>query len=319
MLTGEGLYVDDIKLQELLGKYFLSHFNTPEYFAFTFSNGDAGMNTVWRFVTEVFEDPAQAHAQSCNLARFLHECSAHPNIKSGDLYMAYFDKVTISGETTAAIGIYKTENKESFLRLVSNGSDYAMITEQGINTDKLDKGCLILDNNRSGGYKVLIIDKGRDSQYWRDDFLKLKPLADTYYFTQNYLAVTKNFVTQQLNQDFEVSRAEQIDLLNKSVEYFKTTDTFNEKEFTETVFGDEQVINSFRQFREESLEDQDVELADDFAISTAAVKKQARIFKSVLKLDKNFHIYIHGDKDLIEKGVDEQGRKYYKIFYTEET
>ena len=39
----------------------------------------------------------------------------------------------------------------------------------------------------------------------------------------------------------------------------------------------------------------------------------------MLKLDKNFHIYIHGDKDLIEKGYDQTtGKKYYKIYYDEE-
>ena len=61
-----------------------------------------------------------------------------------------------------------------------------------------------------------------------------------------------------------------------------------------------------------------MELADSFEISAQAVKKQARVFKNVLKLDKNFHIYIHGNREMIEQGVDENGRKYYKIYYEEE-
>jgi hypothetical protein len=28
---------------------------------------------------------------------------------------------------------------------------------------------------------------------------------------------------------------------------------------------------------------------------------------------------VHGNTDLIEKGVDSDGRKFYKIFYVEET
>ncbi|MES1226514.1 MAG: nucleoid-associated protein, partial [Bacteroidota bacterium] len=49
-------------------------------------------------------------------------------------------------------------------------------------------------------------------------------------------------------------------------------------------------------------------------------KKQAKVFKSVLKLDKNFHIYIHGRRDLIEKGIDEiTGKKFYKIYFEEES
>jgi hypothetical protein len=45
-----------------------------------------------------------------------------------------------------------------------------------------------------------------------------------------------------------------------------------------------------------------IDREDGFSISAEAVKKQSRVFKSVLKLDKNFHIYIHGDKELIERG-----------------
>jgi hypothetical protein len=61
-----------------------------------------------------------------------------------------------------------------------------------------------------------------------------------------------------------------------------------------------------------------LDISDSFDISSQAVKKQARIFKSVLKLDKNFHIYIHGNRNLIEQGVEEDGRKFYKIYFKEE-
>ena len=61
----------------------------------------------------------------------------------------------------------------------------------------------------------------------------------------------------------------------------------------------------------------DVEFIDTFAISESAVKKQTRGLKSVIKLDKNFHIYIHGNRELIEQGEDRKG-KYYKVYYQEE-
>ena len=65
-------------------------------------------------------------------------------------------------------------------------------------------------------------------------------------------------------------------------------------------------------------ENKQIELNNQFDISAKAVKKQARAFKSVLKLDKNFHIYIHGDRNMIEQGIDNDGRKFYKIYYQEE-
>ena len=39
----------------------------------------------------------------------------------------------------------------------------------------------------------------------------------------------------------------------------------------------------------------------------------------VIKLDKNLPIYVHGARELIEQGVDEEGRKFYKIYYKEES
>ena len=60
-----------------------------------------------------------------------------------------------------------------------------------------------------------------------------------------------------------------------------------------------------------------LDFADNFTISESAVKKQARALKSVIKLDKNFDIYVHGNRNLIEQGRDEKGT-YYKIYYQKE-
>jgi hypothetical protein len=62
-----------------------------------------------------------------------------------------------------------------------------------------------------------------------------------------------------------------------------------------------------------------VEWDESFDIDLAAVKKQGKVFKSILKLDKNFHIYIHGRQDLIERGFDEaKGKHFYKVYFEQE-
>ena len=136
--------------------------------------------------------------------------------------------------------------------------------------------------------------------------------------TTDLLKVARTFITEQLPEDFVVERTDQIDLLNRSVQYFKEHAQFDQKEFAEEVFRDEKAIGSFNRFSDRYQEQHNVELQDNFEISPEAVKKQARVFKSVLKLDKNFHVYIHGDRSKIERGVDEEGRKYYKIYYDQE-
>ena len=79
------------------------------------------------------------------------------------------------------------------------------------------------------------------------------------------------------------------------------------------------MIQRFQKFGQDFQRENDVEIMQNFEITSQAVKRQARIFKSVIKLDKNFHIYIHGDRNRIEQGVDDRGRKFYRIFYDEET
>ena len=54
-------------------------------------------------------------------------------------------------------------------------------------------------------------------------------------------------------------------------------------------------------------------------ISEGAVKKQSRMFRSVIKLDKNFHVYVHGNSKFIEKGFDDEANmQYYRLFFREE-
>jgi hypothetical protein len=191
-----------------------------------------------------------------------------------------------------------------------------------LNIHKLDKGCLIFNTEKENGYLLSIIDntnKGNEAQYWKDGFLSVLITNNNFNQTKQFLGITKQFVTKQLDEDFEVSKADKIDFLNRSVDYFKTRDTFDKQEFEKEVFHHPNIIKSFRQFDDNYRQENGVDLFDSFKISTQAVKKQARVFKSVLKLDKNFHIYIHGNRELIEQGVDENGRKFYKIFYEQES
>jgi hypothetical protein len=102
--------------------------------------------------------------------------------------------------------------------------------------------------------------------------------------------------------------------------FFKTKDQFNQHEFEAEVLEDPSVIESFRNYERTLMTGNESDIVDNFEISAQAVKKQVRVFKSVLKLDKNFHIYIHGNRQLIEKGFDEETNKhYYKLYFDQES
>lgn len=312
----------DEDLKALLLGFFLKSFKTHEKFTFTHSS-DLELNEVYAFVSKIFKDTDSLFLQSIAIAQHLYEQSAHPNIKSGELYVVYFRDIMLDNEEVDAVGIFKSENRDTFLKVFSTEGGFELQSENGININKLDKGCLIFDSEKEKGYKVCVVDntnKGEEARYWKSDFLNIKTREDSFQYTQNYLEMCKDFVKDQLPTEFEVSKPEQIDMLNKSVNYFKKKDSFDVNTFTDEVLQQPEIIDSFKTFKKQYQSDRDLPMVDEFEISEQAVKNKSKIFKSILKLDKNFHIYIHGNKDLIEKGMDEDKKmKYYKIYYREES
>ncbi len=271
--------------------------------------------------SQLFEGAGSFHGLSVKIAQHLYEVSNHPNIKSGDLFVTRFRDVLIHDELLEAIGIFKAENRHAFIKVDQATDDFTLQYDDGIHVDKLDKGCLIFNTGKEEGYKVCMVDasnKLTEAQYWKDIFLNLKPCNDNYHSTREFLNMTKDFVKKQVPEEHDVGKADQIDMLNRSAEYFKTHESFDKQEFEEEVFDQPEVAESFRRFDEDYRTNNEVAINDQFEISSQAVKKQSKGFKSVLKLDKNFHIYIHGDRSKIEQGTDPDGRKYYKIYYDQE-
>ena len=80
-----------------------------------------------------------------------------------------------------------------------------------------------------------------------------------------------------------------------------------------------QYTSSFGEYMDSYMAKHGLEMPDNFAISESAVKKSSRSMKSVIKLDKNFHIYVHGGEGLIKKGYDEAtGMEFYQLFFKNE-
>jgi hypothetical protein len=309
------------ELSKTLVSYFTTSFKSQEYFNLYHSSGDLKLNEVFMFVSEIFDNPDRLYNQSVFLAKHLYDVSTHPKIKGGEFYVVLFNDCMVEGETVNAVGLFKSENKDTFLKVHPVEEIYEIESEKGININKLDKGCIIFNRERESGYTAVVVDnsnRGDEAIYWVDNFLKLMQRQDDYSHTQNTLSLCKNFITEELAQEREFSKADQADLLNKSINFFKEKDSFDFKEFANEVIEQPGLINRFQKYKSDYEKGADIDIADNFTISNFAVKRQARIFKSVLKLDKNFHVYIHGNRDLIERGVDEDGRKYYKLYYKDE-
>ncbi|MEA1873521.1 MAG: nucleoid-associated protein [Bacteroidota bacterium] len=310
----------DEELYDLFLLYFLKNFKITELFHF-YHDEAIEKNTAFAAAQDIFENPDNLHDASERLARRLYNKTELESIHDGELHVAYFTECMSMGKYTDAVGIFKSEIKSQFIK-VNSVTDTPDIThDSGIGVNKIDKGCLIFNQEKEKGYIVAVIDKvsrGEEAHFWLDDFLQIIQRKDEYYNTQNVMEMCKTFVTKELPNNFEVSKADQADMLNKSVNYFKEKEAFDMNDFSSEVMEQPEVIDSFKNYKQNFQQDRELELQENFDISEPAVQKKSRSLKSVIKLDKNFHIYVHGNRRLIEQGEDESGRKFYKIYYEQE-
>ncbi|MFL5728495.1 MAG: nucleoid-associated protein, partial [Cytophagaceae bacterium] len=153
----------DQPIRDLLVKYFLGPFKSNEFFTFTHTS-DLAMNEIYTYASEIFSDPDRFFIQSVNMAKHLYENSLHPKVKGGELYIAYFSGCIVEGEVTDAIGIFKSESRETYLKVYPAGDGFEVSSEDGININKLDKGCIIFNADKETGYKVCITDNTNRSE-----------------------------------------------------------------------------------------------------------------------------------------------------------
>ena len=321
-LSASPLTLNDDLLRPLMLKYFLQGINPFEQYQFTHLSSLA-LNEVYSYAQSIFENPTLLPEISADIARFLYSKSTHVRVKEGELYLALLQNVPLHNSFHTALGIFKSETKDSFLKVLAHGQNLELVHEEGVATHKLDKGCLIFNTDPSSGYIACVVDntnKQQDAQYWVSSFLQLQPIANDYNLTNNLLDCTKQFVQQVYPDQFNVTRTDQIELMERSLDYFKTNDSFDAESFATHVLHHDAVIEAYNGFKTKYADAHGAVFENKFDIENSAVSKQAKTYKSILKLDKNFHVYIHGRRELIERGYDEEkGKKFYKLFYDEES
>lgn len=312
---------DDADVVNLLKNYFLSPFRKDAFYRFVSYEGDLMNNPVYHSVNQVFDSESAFYDSSVEIANQLFEQSNNPNIKPGEVYIVHFKNCNVEEGVCDAIGIFKSETKDTFLKIIMNQNTLQLKSESGINIKKLDKACLVFNVRPEEGYKVSILDKTntKEAVYWTTDFLGLEPCNESYFQTANYLNLCKDFVKDIYNRENDVPRADQIDMLNRSIDFFKGNEVFSEDRFKDEVVREPEVISAFENFRKQYEVDKEVPLSDSFNVSEFAVKDEKKYFKHVLKLDKNFHVYIHGQRKYIEKGYDTaRDMNFYKLYFRDE-
>lgn len=304
------------ELGELLKSYFLMAFKDEERYAFSHPTS-LYLNEVFSYVSEIFDNENTFHEQSKNLAKFLYEKSEHPNIKRGDFYVILFKDCILDGETVDAIGLFKSENKDTFIQINPVAGGFSVESQTGMNINKLDKGCLVFNMKREDGFVACVVDNSNrsDAKYWLNDFLQLKRCEDDFRQTEQAVAMCKSFISH-LPEEYD--KATKAVMMNKVIETLGedvvTLDNIANRAFEPTGASE-----AFYSYADEYQTMQEMTFKDSFQGKADTMARRAASAVTKIKLDNNFIISILGGEENLERGYDEErGMKYYTLYFEKE-
>ncbi|WP_452221881.1 nucleoid-associated protein [Lacinutrix salivirga] len=281
------------------------------------------LNEINSYSKQLFNEDDAFIETSKHIVKHLYEQSDSAQIKTGDVLVAIFEGIEYKEMTTNAVGIFKIESKTNFFQTFLEGNSYDVMVQKGINSKKVDKGCLILNQTDTEGNIILSVDNNSyDAQYWLNKFLNIKYADDMNNHTHNYLNMCSEFSTEILKTSY--GEQERNIFLAKTIDYFKENETINIENFKEEVFNEEKHIRLFEDFKKEYEGEQDVLIRNQFDLAEAVVKKDKKKIKTDIKLDTNIQIKLDIDapdaaQEYLERGYDEEKKMhYYKVFFNAE-
>ncbi len=318
-LSEEPFTLND-EMAGLLKEYFFKPFREKEENYFRFHHeADLEFNEIYNAVSDLFQNTSKAHLASKKITTHLFEQSNHPHIKSGEVYVVHFSDMVLDNEKVDAVGIFKSELKHDFLQFEEKGQNLEILVRQGININKLDKGCLVFNVDKEEGYKVLSVDSNRyDAKYWLENFLGAVPLTDENFYTKNYLKFCQNFAKDVVLPAED--KQQEVLFMNRAVNHFAKNDAFEESAFLNEVVENPELIPEFKHYKVEKGPKYSIEDVSNFDIANKAVSDARKKIKNVINLDTNIQIkmdFINPEsaEKFVEKGWDEERQMYYYLVY----
>lgn len=265
----------------------------------------------------ILEEPDALHEYGKKLAHRLAETAPGYTTRKGVFILAFFDNVA---EGQPGIGLFKAETEESILALNDKEEDWQLKWMKGLSGKRPDKGALFVPTEE-GKFKAIVADKHAEIKYWLQGFLSLNPHSNAQQATKQVMELIKGFSEDVLSTENKVERAEQLAFLDQTARYLSSNPVFDVEEFGREVIHNPQRQEAFMDYKMAFEEENETELPGRVAIEQDTVVKQhGKFMRSVIKLDKNFHVYVHGNKDCIERGFDEEkGKYFYKLYFSEES
>ncbi|HRJ09909.1 MAG TPA: nucleoid-associated protein [Prosthecobacter sp.] len=272
----------------------------------------------------LFADPSRMLETGVEIARRLHAKSNHPNIKSGDLCIVFIKEIHIEGELVNGLCILKSESVVPFLSITTQDGDLHLSTQQGIQPEKIDKGCLILDYQGAKGGYVLTFDRsGEDTKFWVREFLGVEAVPDSAFLTNAYAKMAVSFIEEHKPAG-DTPPWDTCNAAREALAYFEEREQFDLGEFEQEVLKSPDAVAAFEDHRARVVEEQGQPLDTRFEISKKDITKAKRRIGAVLKLDTGVEIHVKSTLStehdpVLERGYDDaKGMKFVKVYYKEQ-
>lgn len=206
----------------LLRSYLTPMAKTGEEFEF-YHESDLTLNATRQFSSRILTDPNSFLEISQNLAKHLYSVSSHPSITEGEFIAILFQDVRVAEQSRYALGLYKIEQRETFLEVESSGQSLNLIELSGIPVSSIQKGVLIIGEDLGMFVKE---SNGQQTKYWADLFLKARP-KQSQKSTSRLAAEFVKQVCARIDVEAGVS------LRRDLVDIFSANDTLNYRDIEE--------------------------------------------------------------------------------------
>ena len=301
--------------QAFLKDFFVKPFKR-EKVQYSFAHSiDLKYNIVYNTVLDIFNG-GDFIENSISIFKYLDSVSTLPTIKDGDIFIVKIEDILVDDTYCEAVGIFKIETKNEFIETtVDSSGNMSVSVKTGYTSQKIDKACLIVfTEDMPVGF---IIDKSKDSKFWRQDFLGMEIKATPYSQSKALVGLMENFVKDKLAKEPTVSKSTQVEIVNNYTELVYKSESLNIEDLQTKVFQDKKVLSMFEEYRKIYAERENVNFEARLEVDKTALNIPRKLRK--IKLDDTVELCLMKTGDFIERGFDEnKDRNFYKIFFSKE-
>jgi len=224
-----------------------------------------------------------------------------------------WNNFSIDGLEGPAVGFFFSRNNENYLSL--NSGEPVLL--RGLPMKKPEFACLLMQEPAG---EIRMFCQVPQGGFWSESLFPFIRKTDDAFHAREFFKMCKSFSEDVLVKEQHKPREEQVEFLSDSLSFAEQNKSVNFKDFKQDVLKEPAIIDAFDQYQEEYAGRKQWSPPDQFAVSEQSQNQAKKFVKSIIKLDKNFHIYVHGNKERIEKGFDSDKRlHFYTLWFEAET